>query len=459
MFEKARQFLLANRSVRQTVAKNTFWIGLSSAGSRIVRAVIVIYAARLLGAAEWGAFSYAVSLVAFLTIFTDFGIGPYLTRETVHTTDPETRARVLSASFYTKLAMALAGGLLTAFIAPFFTPIEAARTLLPLAALILIFDTIREFGGSVSRSMERMEWEAALQVGTNIFILIFGFALIARAPDARHLMYAYVLGTGLGTAATFLILREHLRGIFTRFSRSLVRPLLAASWPFAVAGLLGSFMIHSDILLISFFRSAEEVGFYSAGVRIIQLVYLIPVVLAVSSFPVFARLSSRPEAIRPLIEKLLGLALLFAMPLAVGGVLIGEDLMQFIFGEAYLPGAPAFRVLMLTFLVNFPAVLLANTLFAVGRERALIGFAALGGIGNILLDLILIPHYGIAGAAWATVIVQAASVIYLRRAMAPSLSFSLSGRLARAFSAAVLAGFAAAALRGVLPVPLVLLIS
>ena len=58
MFSRIQDWLLNNKTVGQTVAKNTFWLFSGQLISRLLRAAIVIYAARVLGASSWGAFSY-----------------------------------------------------------------------------------------------------------------------------------------------------------------------------------------------------------------------------------------------------------------------------------------------------------------------------------------------------------------------------------------------------------------
>ena len=71
---KIKDLLLNNQGTTQTIAKNTFWLFSGQFFGKLVRIAIVIYAARVLGPASWGAFSYAMSLVAFMIIFSDMGI-------------------------------------------------------------------------------------------------------------------------------------------------------------------------------------------------------------------------------------------------------------------------------------------------------------------------------------------------------------------------------------------------
>ena len=118
MIKKVKDFLLVNRTTRQTVAKNTFWLTVSNLGGRLLRAVIIIYSARVLGAAEWGLFSYAVSFVALITVFADFGIGPILTREASRTNDPLKRSQIVSTTFFLKMALLAIGVLVVIFLAP-----------------------------------------------------------------------------------------------------------------------------------------------------------------------------------------------------------------------------------------------------------------------------------------------------------------------------------------------------
>ncbi|PIU98388.1 hypothetical protein COS61_01740, partial [Candidatus Wolfebacteria bacterium CG03_land_8_20_14_0_80_40_12] len=81
MVNNLKELFFKNKGVRQTVAKNVFWLSAGELGSRVFRAFIIIYAARVLGAAEYGVFSYVMALTGFFTLFSDIGVSPLLTRE------------------------------------------------------------------------------------------------------------------------------------------------------------------------------------------------------------------------------------------------------------------------------------------------------------------------------------------------------------------------------------------
>ena len=205
-----KSFLLTNQTTGQTAAKNIFWLSTSNLGGRLVKAIIIVYSARILGAAEWGLFSYAVSLAAFVTIFTDFGVGPILTKETARASDAETRSEIVSTAFFVKLSLLLVAVLAVIFIVPRFSTLKEANFLFPIVALIITFDTLQGFGFSLTRALERMELEAAFLLLTNISIVVFGFLVLRIHPEVKYFSYAYAAGIFIGMSVTLFSLRKNI---------------------------------------------------------------------------------------------------------------------------------------------------------------------------------------------------------------------------------------------------------
>ena len=441
MFSVIRNFLFSNQTIRQTVAKNTFWMAFGQFGGRMCRALIIIYAARILGATEWGVFSYAVGFVAFLTIFTDFGISPVLTRETVRTGDPEHRSRIISTAFISKLVLLFFGVLVVIFIAPRIASIKEAAALFPIVAFVFVFDTLREFGFSLNRALEKMEWEAGLYILTNVAIVSFGFLFLYYSPNVFSFSYAYAIGTGIGAFATFYVLRSHFKNLFYYFSPHLLLPLLAAAWPFALSSAIGSLTINTDILMIGAFRSAADVGFYSAAQRPVQILYLIPGILAVSLFPTLSRIAFEDkERLRSILERVISMAFLFAIPIAIGGIILASGIITILFGADYMNSVRPLQILLLTIMINFPATLLSNAIFALDEQKKLVSFAAIAGLSNVALDLLLIPYLGIVGAAITTVFAQFISNAYLWKHLKRLTHFSVLLHLKNIVFATILMG-------------------
>ena len=442
MLKKLSNFLFTNQTIRQTVAKNTFWLSISQIGGRLLRAIVIIYSARILGAEGWGIFSYAVGLAAFLTIFIDLGVSAILTKETAKTTDELQRSKILSTSFFIKIFLISIGVLLVLFVAPKITTIKEAHAILPLVALIMVFDALREFGFSISRAMEKMEWEAGLYLLTNVCIVIFGFIFLMLSPNVFSFTAAYTVGTGIGMFATFFSLRKYFKNIISNFDKTLIKYILIAAFPFAISSALGSLTINTDILIIGLFKSSTEIGFYSAAQRPTQLLYILPAILAMSIFPTIARLAKEnKDKIRDLLEKIISIAFMAALPLSLGGFILAPLIIKTLFGENYGGAIIPFQILIFTLITNFPTTLLSNAIFAFDKQKLLINFALIGGLTNAGLDFLLVPKYGIIGASVVTLLAQILSNLYLLYQVKKISSFKILGHLKKVIFASVSMAF------------------
>lgn len=439
MLNQHKNFFFQNITTRQTLAKNVFWLSVSNVAGRLLRAIIIIYAARILGAAEWGIFSYALSIIALLTILADMGISGVVARETAREKSNLPPKEILSTAFYIKLALLTVGILLVVFFAPYLTNLPKVDKILPIVALVLAFDTMRDFGFAIARAFEKMEWEAGLFIITNLAVVSVGFVFLHLRPTIESFSIAYGIGTGIGTVTTFWVLRRKLAGLWTNFSRQLVRPLITAAWPMAISGILGGLMLNTDVIVLGWFRSAEEVGFYAAVQRIIQLFYTIPVILATAAFPIFSRLANREDTkLKTILEKTISFSLLWALPLTAGGIILRQPVIELIFGSGYLPAALPFGLLSLTFALNFPTIILTNAVFAYGAQAKLVIFSAIGSITNALFDLVLIPPWGITGSAVATILSQALALAYLYKTAQKYLPLKLMPHLTKITAATIL---------------------
>ena len=403
MIKKLKDFLLNNKGTRQTVAKNTFWMAAGQIGSRLFRAAIVIYAARVLGAADYGVFSYVVGLAGFFTVLADIGVNATLTREISQ--KPNRTPYYFATSFWIKVTLIIISALVIIFAAPLLTNIEAAKVLIPFVALLTAFDALREFMAGYFRGKEKMELDALLIITTNVAITIAGFAILAFSTTAKALTIAYIISAGAGAILGIYILRDKFIQVFKYFRANLLKPILKAALPISLLGILGVFMLNIDIVMLGFYKGAEEVGFYAASQKIVNLLYVLPSILAASTFPTISRFISKKdgEKTKELMEKSVTTSLLVALPLAVGGVILSGQIIKFIYGAAYAPATSAFILLILTPLLVFPGMFIGNYIFAHNKQKQIAPRVVAGAVGNVVLNILLIPPLGIAGCALATI--------------------------------------------------------
>lgn len=442
-----KEFLFSNGTLRQTAAKNAFWLAAGNVVGRLIKAGLIIYVARELGAAGYGVFSYAVGLAGFFSLFSDIGVSGILTREGAR--NPQALPEYLATSLGIKIALLTLANVLLFAVAPHFSGnVPEALPLLPLAALLITADGLRDLITSISRSQEKMQVEAGVSIVTNGAITALGIAAVLWHPTAMALMAGYTLGSLVGTVTAHWALRKHLVRPWQHFRKSLVARIMWEALPFGLLGILGTLMLNTDTLMVGWLTPAADaaraLGLYAAAQRPVFVLYIIPTILSTTLFPAFARLASEDKArFRSVLERAVSFCFLVAMPLVVGGLVLSAPLVNLLFGPEYAGATAAFSVLLLTMFTVFPGNVISNAVFAFDAQKTFLWYLALGAGTNALLDYILIPRFGIVGSAWATVIAQVLSNAIIWRKLKSLQEFHVLRFLPRAIGASAVMGVAA----------------
>jgi O-antigen/teichoic acid export membrane protein len=421
------------------IIKNTLWLTGGEVTGRLIRAVLVVYAARTLGASDWGTFSYVLSLAALFTLFADAGLGAVLTRELIKY--PAQQAQYFSTSFFIKLIFLLISFLAVIFLTPIFTKIDLPQNLILLAAFLVTFDSLRVFSFSITRALEKMHLEAIANVITQIVIVGLGLWALITISTIESLALAYVIGSGVGLLVAIFIIRDWLKKISSNFDKSLIKKIIYVAWPFALLGMLTGIILNTDIIMLGWLRGAEDIGFYSVAQKIILVLYAIPALIATSSFPAFTRLAGKDKkAFSDLIVKSLKAIFMLSLPLTIGGVIVGFDFIDLIFGSGYHASVTTFQILLFSLLINFPLTIIGNALFAYNKQKEFIKYSALAAGSNIAFNFLLIPIWGIEGAAISTVLTQLVSNSFIWFKMKQINDFKLGNRLNKILLSTIIMG-------------------
>jgi len=422
--------LISASALKQNVVKNTLWLLSGQLAGRTLKAAIMIYAARLLGASNFGIFTLAQSIAALFMGFSDVGVNPVIARDVAR--DPIGRSRWITTGLILKLGLLLLSLGITILFGPWVTTIPGAKTLLPFLALVFVFDGIRDFGFAVIRALEAMQWEAAIVVFANAVTFAAGLMLMRFWTTPLHLSLAFLLGSAVGALAILFPLRHYLSTFLQNLELSSAQRILVSAWPFVIWTVLGSLLVYSDSIMLGLLRDARAVGLYNAASRPIQLFFALPELLAATVFPTLARRAQTGDFLTP-VTKALSAVMLVALPLTVGGIILGRPAIATLYGSTFQESGPVFQILLLLVLLQFPAAIVGNAIFAHNRHFEMIPYVALAAVANVSLNGLLIPGYGAVGSAVATVASRAialAGAFGILRSIQPLSVFHLVWRSA-----------------------------
>ncbi len=370
---------------------------LSNAATLVLFAVL----ARLLGVEPYGEFVTIIAVSAILSTGVEFGFHTLLTRTVAR--DPECARRELWEAHRRQILLAplLLGAMYGYLSLTGISP--AGRTAGLLIGASVVVRALKETMRGVCRGRSRFGVES-------LFLWTERGGLLVACT-----VIVMVGGDIVAVGATFLLLRLldfgafllALRRLLTPADRSVQDPGVSATWvaalPFAVSNLLWSMYAQIDPALLTALATPRDAGIYGAIYRFIDLVQVIPRLLIVVTYPAMAvawvqdreRFHTAVAALRDLLM-LVGLPVLFA-PILWGGWLLGAG-----FGNEYVVGADALRVLMVGNFFAFQSLMLIQALQAAGRERALAWVLGLTVGLKVLLNVVLAPRWGYLGTAIAS---------------------------------------------------------
>ena len=110
-----------------------------------------------------------------------------------------------------------------------------------------------------------------------------------------------------------------------------------------------------------------------------------------------------------------------ALPVTVGGLIIAPYLIKLFYGAEYLPATTSFIIQLFTIPIAFATPIINNALIAHNSQKHFLAYAVIGLLCNAGFNLILIPLWGINGAALATLITQTITGAFIWRKLKKSI--------------------------------------
>lgn len=361
---------------------------------------------RLIAPADYGALELLTAFLSIAMMCVTLGMSSAINK--VYHRDCETpreRDAVVATALMTVLpAMLLVGGALVAVAGPlsaFLTgSADNARLLRMVAASSLCYGAFALLLGGF-RAAERARAYSVLSIVQ--FSLALGLNL-AFVAGARLGVEGVVLGNLCANVAA-LSLGVVLLGPGRRlaFERRLVWPLLAFGLAVLPGMLAGWVMDVSDRYLLRIFRTLDEVAQYGVGYKFglaVQLLVTWPFQLA---WPAIAFGISKDDGHERTFARVLTYLVLVLTAVLLVVVAASRSVLPVIVGAGYTAGCAVVPIVALAYALNALQYCIAPGIHIGGRTRSLSAIGVGSAVANLALGLLLIPHLGMLGAAWATV--------------------------------------------------------
>jgi O-antigen/teichoic acid export membrane protein len=184
--------------------------------------------------------------------------------------------------------------------------------------------------------------------------------------------------------------------------------ILKKSLPFAILVLLMTFYNRVDAVMLERMLpdGALESGIYAAAYRVLDSANMFSFLFAGLLLPMFARMLRYKESVEQLVKLAFSILITPAVVVVVASLLYSEDIMGMLYKQHVAESAGVFSIIMGCFVATSLTYIFGTLLTANGNLMQLNLMAASGMGLNLLLNIILIPHYKAIGAAYSSVITQ-----------------------------------------------------
>lgn len=365
--------------------------------------------ARLYGAAVYGQYNYAVSVVSYFIMFSNLGVQSYAVYSIAK--EPERTAELYSKVLSLEIIF---GAVSTAFLVIFVK-------IFPSNALMVLL-----VGSTILISAINVDWlYKAKQDFKSVSVQVIMISLVQCLIVIIAAIYGITNWMILPAAVSFAqfvgncFLLFKVKKIYSIGYHLDVRdwtPLIKNGLPFLFSGIFAGINCNIDIVFLGNMVDDKLVGCYSAAYKIINLLTLMVSVVFTPVFPVLVEKFEQGFIfdINKMMSKSIKLLLIFIMPIVMGGIITGNEVILLLFGEEYSGTNIAFRFLLVYTVVFYIREAYGYLISASGNQKKYMLITCASAGSNICMNLLLIPVGGIEGAALATVISEIINLILMK---------------------------------------------
>lgn len=402
MIKDIKNLLFENIRIRQTIFKNTFWLAFAEGISKIFTLILVIYMVRILGATEFGKFTFALSFVSMFAVLSNFGLSDITTRELSRDKKSE---KEYSSILSLKILLSI-GALILMLIGSFFiSPDIVIRKIIWILAFFVLISNFFVVIYAFFRARQKMEYEALAKISQALIMVGVIFFVLFKFPSVENLSYGYLFVNLVFLILILLFFHFRIYRLSLSWNKATWKKFLKSSWPLGSAAIFSAIFINIDSVMMGYLGQITQTGWYNVARRTVSFTIVPAALIFTSFFPVLSKLfKESKEMLQKVWNFYMELMIILAIPLVIGGIALASKIINFFYNQSFSPSIFAFQILIIMAGITFLYEPFYSILIVSNQQKKIFWITLTGAIINISLNLILIPLYSLYGAAVATII-------------------------------------------------------
>ena len=401
----------------------------------IIGVIIVKMVTNFLGKTGYGEYTTAFEFLAFFGIVADLGLYTIGVREMAR---DEKKIPMIIGNIMTIRMIVVVLMVITAGIAGYMVP-QYAGTRIPMAIFIAgiatVFNIMTSTISSVLQVHLKMQYNSwasvigkVVNVGYMAFVIyvLYPHSLVAGTATAMEFkdatgaaLYQLIWAGVAGNAVMYLICHYYAAKyvkIRFRFDMDFMKDVMLKALPYGVALILNTIYFRIGSVLLSVMKGPTEVGLYGVPMRMLETVGIVPLYFMNAVLPVLTRAISRKDGShKKIIQYAYDFLVMGSWPIVAGTCVLAYPFTEIISSREFLSNLKigfygsdtALQILIFALAFSFINSLFGFILVADNRQTKLLIRNLFGAALTIGIDLVLIPIFGLRGAAFTNVLTEA----------------------------------------------------
>ena len=364
-----------------------------------------LFLARSLPVSEYGEIMFGITFSSIGATLASLGIANALPREIAY---DRKNARTLAIAgllltLFSSLILLFILYPLSPYIPLIFTGVDSQIFLI--FSILILFIALLQISVSIGRGFEDVKqafWFRYLLPGVGLLILGYLSLYSLKNPIEISLFYLLILGISSLLSVLYLLLKRYLS--FTLPSREVYIHLLMFSVPLVLSAFIWSLFSRTDVFVLGYFLNSAAVGLYSAALSIVQVIPFFLVALNYLYLPIASSFLSNKkiESLRRLYQIITKWITVLTVPIFFITMMFPGVVINIFFGPRYLTAVIPLLILSVAFSIHTSLGANGLTVLAFGDSRYIFKVSFIGAVSNLVLNILFVPIWGLAGAALAT---------------------------------------------------------
>ena len=395
-------------NVFSRIAKNAGILTLGQCVEKVINFALFLLLWRYLGERKevFGQYGFVSSYVLLFGAFAGLGFSVLCTREMAR--KPEQSSLILTAA----LAPMLLSSLMTLMVIvtsvyvtkPGQTAVVAAVFIM---GIDLILNNLAGLFDAIPRSRERMFYSVVPSLLKSSMLLLLYLVFLHRGLSLVEVCSLIMFASMARLALQVFFGRVVFRvGPASTLDRSLARRLFMDSYPMALTSMFIVIYYKIDSVMLSYMRGDEAVALYTVASTLAFALLFLATNFQQAVYPALTKLLvNSPEQMVKVYRLCLKYLAMLGFPVAAGLAILASRIIL-LWRPDYVAAAIPFRILTVALFLMFINGLMGYALITVNGQKVFMRIVGVGALLNVLLNLAVIPRYGIIGAALATVLAE-----------------------------------------------------